>query len=98
MTNGNDFIGRVVMRQVQDNDYRPARPREENDMTYIHVNGGLTKREYFAAMAMQGFISNSELIKITKGTESVANLYESFACDAVSQADALIEALNNTHS
>jgi hypothetical protein len=44
--------------------------------------GGLTKREYFAAMAMQG-IQDQEYIPLTE----VARM-------AVKQADALIEALN----
>ncbi|MCA6565596.1 MAG: hypothetical protein IM559_15690 [Pseudanabaena sp. M151S2SP2A07QC] len=44
--------------------------------------GNLTKREYFAAMAMQG-IQDQEYIPLTE----VARM-------AVKQADALIEALN----
>jgi glycerol kinase len=46
---------------------------------------GLTKREYFAAMAMQGILSNED------------NSYETAedkAETAVKSADALIEALN----
>lgn len=45
---------------------------------------GLTKREYFAAMAMQGFLSNARLI---------ANKEETAAA-AVKMADHLIAALN----
>ena len=46
---------------------------------------GLTKREYFAAMAMQGYIScgKSSVISITTLAEC-----------SVQQADALIKALN----
>ena len=44
---------------------------------------GLTKREYFAAMAMQGFVSKY-------GTDYL----EECAKDSVKQADALIKALN----
>jgi hypothetical protein len=47
---------------------------------------GLTKREYFAAMAMQGICGNSSLAEISS--------YNSFAEWSVQQADALIEALN----
>jgi len=53
-----------------------GRPDKEQD--------GLTKREYFAAMAMQGMIANS-------ANEETA---ERFAFAAVGMADALIEALN----
>lgn len=44
---------------------------------------GLTKREYFAAMAMQGLLARNET-----GT------VEQFTAIAVTAADALIEALN----
>jgi hypothetical protein len=49
------------------------------------VNMGLTKREYFAAMAMQGMIGNRYF--------DLRNLDIISKC-AVQQADALIEALN----
>jgi hypothetical protein len=50
-----------------------------------NVNIGLTKREYFAAMAMQGISANG----ISNG-----KLFETIAEWSVKQADALIEALN----
>jgi len=50
------------------------------------VNMGLTKREYFAAMAMQGMHANSSFTKIWT--------YENIAEWSVQQADSLIEALN----
>jgi len=50
------------------------------------VSPGLTKREYFAAMVMQGIIANMKL-----GEDSG---YETIAEWSVKQADALIEALN----
>lgn len=50
--------------------------------------GGLTKREYFAGLAMQGQITNAEILV----------RYGLYAADvaraAVEQADALIAALN----
>lgn len=50
---------------------------------------GLTKREYFAAMAMQGILSSSDC---AHGGYSSAGLA---AAAAVVQADAIIDALNN---
>lgn len=47
---------------------------------------GLTKREHFAAMAMQGLLSNPKNINFER---------DFFASDAVYVADALINALNN---
>lgn len=46
---------------------------------------GLTKREYFAAMAMQGILANSEM-----GLDTQTWI----ADEAILQADALIEQLN----
>ena len=45
---------------------------------------GLTKREYFAAMAMQGILSGAQYL----------DNYELFAKHAVAAADALIAELN----
>jgi hypothetical protein len=47
-------------------------------------NNGLTKREYFAAIALQGLLAND------------SGLITSKARDAVKAADALIEELNKT--
>lgn len=49
-----------------------------------YISTGLTKREYFAAMAMQGLLAND------------SGLITSKARDAVKAADALIEELNKT--
>ena len=48
----------------------------------------LTKREYFAAKAMQGILS----------VKNYGNQYELVADDAVLYADALIEQLNNENN
>ena len=47
-----------------------------------YISTGLTKREYFAAMAMQGLLAND------------SGLITSKARDAVQAAEALIEILN----
>ena len=47
---------------------------------------GLTKREYFAAMAMQGLLANGNWPHYSR----------QLAEDAVIHANALVEALNNT--
>ena len=49
--------------------------------------GGLTKREYFSAMAMQGIIANKDGLDI-----KIERIVES----AVDTADALIDELNKT--
>tara|TARA_R110002126_G_scaffold50962_2_gene139951 strand:+ start:284 stop:523 length:240 start_codon:yes stop_codon:yes gene_type:complete len=61
---------------------------------FYHPNGGLdspneglTKREYFASMALQGIIANKDGLDI-----KIERIVES----AVDTADALIEELNKT--
>lgn len=75
----------------------PAYPTIEQD----NVNGnliwntvaGLTIRQHFAAMAMQGLVANSEHRKWYK-KESYLMPYEIYAEQAVDLADALIKELN----
>lgn len=74
MTNGNDPINSVVQTQI--NSY--------GDERMECTDGGLTKREYFAAMAMQALI-----------TKSASSLYyKDSTIEAVQIADELIKALN----
>lgn len=65
-----------------------TRPHE-SAYPYVDCGGdaislGLTKREYFAAMAFQGLLADSEVMGEALG----------IACTAVKFADALIDALN----
>ncbi len=60
-----------------------------NNGEVMYGQNGLTKREYFAAMALQGILAG------TSGVESLASIGPSgWASVAVSQADALIAELN----
>ena len=56
--------------------------------------GGLTKREHFAAMAMQGFCANEGLANLIKRFPEKDEICVARA--AVEYADALIEELNKT--
>ena len=63
----------------------PAAPTSPNDSDPLWAaarSGGLTKREHFAAMAMQGLISNHKEC-----------LYEDVAIASTRFADALLAAL-----
>lgn len=81
-TEPNEPIQSVSMTKISDTDYRPS--KQGDDRMWMHTSTGLTKREYFAAMAMQGLLADPnkqyppDVIGIT----------------AVSFADALINALN----
>ena len=82
MTDGNDpaFSRASVFGEDED---RPG-----NVATYDDGATGLTKREYFAAMAMQGIISDAETVRnVASGPVPIQQV-------AVMYADALIDALN----
>lgn len=56
-TEPNDPIQPITLRQVGDNDFRKASDKDIQQGLYLHHKSGLTKREYFAAMAMQGLLT-----------------------------------------
>lgn len=64
-------------------------------VNYINGNGdfstegGLTKREYFAAMAMKAILSTVDSNRVID-----KSLADCISADAIVSADALIEALN----
>lgn len=87
MINGNDLIQTTTYRQVGDNDFRIATDRDIKEGLFLYTKGGLTKREYFAAMALQGCISSGFETTMDKHAES-----------AIEAADALINALNETEN
>lgn len=83
MTNGSDSIY--------------AAPCEVNGKEIVYGNAGLTKREYFAAMAMQGMLAQDDLTfgrTIPIGEFEGWKDYQLVVRQAVESADALIEALN----
>ena len=59
-------------------------------------NHGLTKREYFAAMAMQGILSNSEIIGQQKHT-AITHCAVEWSKASVKIADALLYVLENNN-
>jgi hypothetical protein len=77
--------------KTQANDAAFSRPafHHEHTGTLHDAQEGLTKREYFAAMAMQAIVSNSNSHRLF----GVDNMFD-IAKGAVNMADALIEELN----
>ncbi len=55
---------------------------------------GLTKRELFAAMAMQGMWANAHFAEALGAAQLASQMGKIFAQDAVAAADALIAELN----
>lgn len=95
MTNGNDTITPLPPATFS-SDLRQHLAEQgygqREDFGWIHPKGGLTKREYFSAMAMQGMCANNEY----SGKHS--NASKQIAHKSVEIADALIEQLNKTES
>lgn len=83
-TNGTDPIQSVTMMKTGENSYRPSKPSEKTD--YQHQSTGLTKREYFAALALSGCLASP--LCTTK--------YEVIIKDAITCADELIKQLNES--
>jgi hypothetical protein len=77
--------------KTQANDPAFSRPafHHEHTGTLHDAQDGLTKREYFAAMAMQAIVSNLNSHRLF----GVDNMFD-IAKGAVNMADALIEELN----
>lgn len=63
-----------------------AHPTGKDEILYENATGGLTKREHFAAIAMQGLLGDAD------NTTDFSKKY--LAQESVKYADALIEELN----
>jgi hypothetical protein len=62
-------------------------------------NKGLTKREYFAGLAMQGVMASLTAMRVSgNSTLNFAGADEDVAREAVSIADALLKELDKTRS
>lgn len=64
------------------------------DVDGNEYKGGLTKREHFACLAMQGMLANSYTQDMIVQNPLSTATFEELAKMSVLQADALIEALN----
>lgn len=77
---------------------KPAHPVEPDK---LGTTNGLTKREYFAAMAMQGLLSNSEYLKqLSHNTKTIPSFDSNTICamEAIDMADELLKQLEQTKS
>lgn len=81
---------------MKTNPNESAFPEVQNEPQFNTHTYGLTKREYFAGLAMQGLSSipldENKILPMLK--EAEITLAQACAIDAVEYADALIEALN----
>ena len=83
MKNADKPISPQTWEKVQNHPNAEAYPFVEQKKTGLEVRlGGLTKREYFAGLAMQGLLKTKSVVVAAKM--------------AVSSADALLEELEKT--
>ena len=70
-------------------------PTMKDSDAHCGPSGGITKREYFAAMAMQGMLANEPLTKgfASKAAETDMNTGIFVAAAAILMADSLMAAL-----
>ena len=96
MNNADKPIYPTLMQQVGDNEFEPTNlhPKSQHRFVpeYSIMTGGLSKREHFAGLAMQGLISSF--------TEKASNgrwgteIKETIKC-AIDYADELLKQLEN---
>ena len=71
MKNADKPIYPTLMQQVGDNEFEPTNlhPKSQHRFVpeYSIMTGGLSKKEYYAGLAMQGMLSNSGTSNYLKG-------------------------------
>lgn len=72
-----------------ENGNQPINPINHSQDTYF----GLTKREYFAAMAMQGLLANPNIARHNASNDEARHILFSKVC--VQYADELLKKLEN---
>lgn len=76
-----------------DETYDPNREQYSTHLESFKFVGGLTKRELFAAMALQGLLANSTLIGSLNGNPTPGPYDHKLAREAIVSADALLAEL-----
>jgi hypothetical protein len=97
MKNSEQPITPTTLRQVGDFEYRIATSRDVMESKFLTSYFGLTKREYFAALAMQGLLSNPEWMH-KDGNFKMLNDEFDVAVVSVGMADAVLKELDNENN
>lgn len=90
------------MRTEPNDSAHPTQAPGQDPRNGVHIVGGLTKREYFAAMAMQGFCQNQSVLSLANEIATLQTVLDKpveparvlIAEKSIEFADALIAALN----
>lgn len=89
MKNADKPINPVMMQQVGENKFRASKPSDPKEWNI--PTEGLTKREYFAGLAMQGLISSCDWNFTTFNKD----LIDATSKNAIDLADELLKQLEN---
>ena len=91
MNNGKQPISPTMYTKFGDgaDDYQPLRDGQKTGWEVKF--GGLTKREYFAGLAMQGLISNPNIVRPKESDKE----FKDFSERAIKYADELLKQLEN---
>lgn len=86
MENSKQPIVPITIRQIGDNEWRIASEKDINVNENLKRLTGLTKREYFAGLAMQGILAGKDIdVKFSSGVGSVADMAISYANELLKQ-------------
>lgn len=93
MENSEKPIYPTIFRQIGENEFRIASTKDQMEGQYLSSEFGITKREYFAAMALSGIMANS------RAEPTHSSHFRNIAEEAVKAADAvfLFRIGTNTH-
>ena len=95
MKNADKPIYPTLMQQVGDNEFEPANlhPKSQHRFVpeYSIMTGGLSKKEFYAGLAMQAMISNPNIIRPKESDEE----FKYFSERAIKYADELLKQLEN---
>ena len=85
MNNADKPIYPTLMQQVGDNEFEPTNlhPKSQHRFVpeYSIMTGGLTKREYFSVLAMQGLLANPQYWKrVYKDISTLKSDKDSIEC------------------
>lgn len=90
MKNSEQPISPITLRQIGDNDFRIATEKDIREGQFLKSFGGITKREYFAGLAMQSMCG------FDLGQDNV--VAKEYAKRSVVMADALLAELEKQNS
>lgn len=94
MKNSEQPINPTLLRQVGHNEYRVVSEKDSREGMLLSSYLGLTKREYFAAMAMQGLLVNFN----AHGYYGNSDHHPCVGHIAVQCADELLKAIENENT